>query len=149
MADVFTRTKRSEVMARIRSRGNKNTELALIRLFKSHGILGWRRNQSVFGKPDFVFSQKRLVVFVDGCYWHSCPRHSRLPDSNRAYWRDKFSRNKARDRSVTLALRRKGWRVLRIWEHELRKPTRTIWRIRLALAWPSSQTGNCTKGNDS
>ena len=106
-------------MSRIRSRGNKDTELALIRVFRQHHIIGWRRNQKVFGKPDFVFPKLRLAVFVDGCFWHACPKHATKPRSNAAFWQKKLARNQARDRLVTRTLRKMGWRVLRIWEHEL------------------------------
>jgi DNA mismatch endonuclease (patch repair protein) len=119
MADVFTKAKRSEVMSQIRGRGNKETELALAKLFRQHSIMGWRRNQRVFGKPDFIFPKLRLAVFVDGCFWHGCPRHSTKPQNNRAFWRDKLSSNQTRDRLVTRTLRQAGWRVLRVWEHEL------------------------------
>ena len=142
MADVFTKGKRSEVMSRIRGRGNKDTELALAKLLRRHGITGWRRDQSVFGKPDFVFPELKLAIFVDGCFWHGCPNHcnppkwlkkSSMPANNppspkgglrrtgRAFWRRKLAGNKARDRVVNRNLRRAGWRVVRIWEHELAK----------------------------
>ena len=119
MPDVFTKRKRSEVMSRIRGRGNKDTELALASIFRRNRISGWRRNQSVFGKPDFVFPKLKLAVFVDGCFWHSCPKHRTKPANNAAFWRKKLAANKARDRRVTRTLRRMGWRVVRIWEHEL------------------------------
>jgi DNA mismatch endonuclease (patch repair protein) len=119
MPDVFTKTKRSQVMSRIRGRGNKDTELALIRLFRTHRITGWRRHQPVFGKPDFIFRTARLAVFVDGCFWHGCPQHATKPRNNSAFWRSKFAANKSRDRLVSRILRSRGWRVLRIWEHEL------------------------------
>lgn len=121
MSDVFTKAKRSEVMSRIRGRGNKDTELALARLFRTHGITGWRRNQPVFGKPDFVFRQVRLALFVDGCFWHGCPKHATQPKNNHAFWQKKLSANKRRDLLVTRTLRKSGWRVMRIWEHELRR----------------------------
>jgi DNA mismatch endonuclease, patch repair protein len=121
MADVFTKAKRSQVMSAIKGRGNKATELALIALMRKHGITGWRRNQPVFGKPDFVFRKQRLAVFVDGCFWHGCPRHANLPVGNREFWQRKLDANRKRDRRVTRELRRRGWRVLRIWEHELRR----------------------------
>jgi len=72
-------------------------------------------------RPDFVFRQARLAVFVDGCYWHSCPKHATKPKNNRAFWHRKLSANKTRDRLVNRALRRAGWRVLRIWECALKK----------------------------
>ena len=141
MPDIFTKAKRSDVMARIRSRGNRNTELALVRVFRAERITEWRRHVQIVGRaallrgpnvtaarqrrpafrvrPDFVFPKRRLAVFVDGCFWHGCPKHGTQPAHNRAFWRRKFTANKTRDRLVTRTLRRQGWRVLRIWEHEL------------------------------
>jgi DNA mismatch endonuclease Vsr len=81
MADVFNKTKRSRVMAAIKSTGNKDTELKLIAIFRANGIAGWRRNQKLPGKPDFVFRRERLAVFVDGCFWHGCRWHCRMPKS--------------------------------------------------------------------
>jgi DNA mismatch endonuclease (patch repair protein) len=124
MSDVFTKAKRSEVMSRIRSRGNKDTELALAKLLRRNKITGWRRNQKIFGKPDFIFKQARLAIFVDGCFWHGCPQHGTHPAGNRSFWKKKFARNIARDRLVNGTLRRAGWRVLRIWEHALRQATK-------------------------
>ncbi len=116
MADVFTPAKRSAVMALIRSRGNRATELRLIALMREHGITGWRRNARVFGKPDFVFRRERVAVFVDGCFWHGCPRHATMPANNRAFWKAKLARNAQRDRDVSRTLRKAGWIVLRVWE---------------------------------
>ena len=79
MTDVFTKAKRSAVMALIRSRGNRATELRLIALMHERGITGWRHHALVFGKPDFVFRRERVAVFVDGCFWHGCPRTRRCP----------------------------------------------------------------------
>lgn len=135
MPDVFTKAKRSEVMSRIRGRGNKATELALIKIFRAHDITGWRRNQPVFGKPDFVFPKLKLAVFVDGCFWHSCPQHATKPAANRAFWNKKLTRNKARDRIVNRTLRQHGWTVLRIWQHELarKNEARLLRRIQREL----------------
>ena len=119
MADVFTKRKRSEVMSRIRGSGNMETEIALVKLFRKHGVTGWRRNQPVFGKPDFIFPNARVAVFVDGCFWHACPKHATMPANNRTFWKRKLTGNKSRDRVVNRKLRREGWRVVRIWEHEL------------------------------
>ncbi|MCU0785485.1 MAG: very short patch repair endonuclease [Verrucomicrobia bacterium] len=135
MADVFSTKLRSEIMSRIRSKGNRATEQRLRSLMLKWGISGWRRNEAVFGKPDFVFRKSRLAVFVDGCFWHGCPRHATRPRSNQHFWSKKISRNKVRDRLVTKTLRASGWRVLRIWQHELgvKKESRVIARIRKAL----------------
>jgi DNA mismatch endonuclease (patch repair protein) len=135
MPDVFTKAKRSEVMSRIRGRGNKETEIALAKLFRTHGITGWRRHQPLFGKPDFSFRKDRVVIFVDGCFWHGCPLHSNMPFNNRLFWEKKLTANKLRDRLVTKALRGRGWLVLRIWEHELAKrPGACIRKIEAALS---------------
>jgi len=136
MADVFTTRKRSDIMARVRSKGNLNTELALIRAMRTAGIAGWRRNAPIFGKPDFVFTKERVAVFVDGCFWHSCPIHGTRPKTNGEFWTKKLLANRRRDRNVTRILRAHGWRVLRIWQHELR-PTnvrRSLNRLRRAIA---------------
>lgn len=156
-------------MSRIRERGNKATELALARLLRTHGITGWRRqvrlqvtgdkwrvtgkarslvasrgtrHPSLTVRPDFVFPKSRTAVFVDGCFWHGCPKHcnpmkwlkkssmsanhppspkGRLRRTGRVFWRKKLAGNKRRDALVTRTLRRAGWRVLRIWEHELQQ----------------------------
>jgi DNA mismatch endonuclease (patch repair protein) len=136
MADVFTPAKRSAVMSLIRSRGNRATELRLIALMREHRITGWRRNAPVFGKPDFVFRRERVAVFVDGCFWHGCPRHATMPANNRAFWKAKLTRNAARDRAVSRALRASGWTVLRIWECALARARtkRTVARIERALS---------------
>ena len=133
MSDVFSKAKRSEVMSRVRSRGNKDTELRLIAIFRAHAIKGWRRNRPVFGKPDFVFHKARMAVFVDGCFWHSCPKHATRPKQNADYWSKKLARNIARDRLVTRTLRGLNWRVIRVWEHDLANPGRIAARMQRAL----------------
>lgn len=135
MADVFTKAKRSQVMSRIRGHGNKDTELALMRIFRANHISGWRRHQPLFGKPDFIFRQKRVAVLVDGCFWHGCIQHCQMPKGNRAFWERKLTANRTRDRRVNQVLRSKGWRVLRIWEHELAAKNRQplLRRIRSVL----------------
>jgi DNA mismatch endonuclease (patch repair protein) len=136
MTDVFTTEKRSFVMSRIRGRGNKDTEVALARLFRAHRITGWRRHQPIFGRPDFVFRKLKLVIFVDGCFWHSCPKHRTKPKNNELFWQTKLARNRNRDTSVTRQLRRKGWTVLRVWEHELaaKEQQKVLKKIRRALS---------------
>jgi DNA mismatch endonuclease (patch repair protein) len=69
-------------------------------------------------RPDIVFTRVRLVVFVDGCFWHGCPDHQVIPKSNREYWVPKLRRKAHRDREVDEALSLAGWRVMRVWEHE-------------------------------
>ena len=134
MTDVFNPVKRSQVMAAIRSSGNRNTELRLMEIFRSRGIIGWRRNQQVIGKPDFIFRKRKVAVFVDGCFWHGCRWHCRMPKSRQNFWEPKISRNRKRDRVVASILRQRGWRVVRIWEHSLRNPERCVARMQAALA---------------
>jgi len=121
MADVFSKEKRSQVMRAIRSKGNKSTELALIKVFKLYKISGWRRNNNLTGKPDFVFPRQKVIVFVDGCYWHGHICRERKPGQNNDYWKEKISNNKKRDNLVTKELRTNGWKVIRIWECEIKK----------------------------
>jgi DNA mismatch endonuclease (patch repair protein) len=78
----------------------------------------YRAEPSLRARPDIVFTRKRVVVFVDGCFWHSCPQHATQPTNNADWWRDKLSANVARDRRTTDAFEGLGWRVVRIWEHE-------------------------------
>lgn len=133
MADVFDRAERSSIMARVRSHGNRSTEIRLIKLMRNSGIVGWRRRIPLFGKPDFVFRRERVVVFVDGCFWHGCPVCGETPASNRHYWPAKIARNRKRDRVVTRSLRARGWKVIRVWECELRNPDQVIARLRRGL----------------
>jgi DNA mismatch endonuclease (patch repair protein) len=140
MPDIFTKAKRSEVMSLIRGKGNKRTEGVLVRLFRDEGITGWRRHLKLPGKPDFTFRKERLTIFVDGCFWHGCPRCYRAPKGNRKFWEAKITRNRERDREVNRELRKRGWRVLRIAEHSLRKKDhkRLLSRIEkeLSLQYP-------------
>jgi DNA mismatch endonuclease (patch repair protein) len=133
LSDIWSKKKRSEVMSLIRSRGNKATELRLIEIFREYGITGWRRNQALFGKPDFTFRRERVVVFVDGCFWHGCPKCYKRPGSNQEFWDAKFAANRKRDRYVSHELRRGGWKVVRIWQHQLGKPARVAGLVKRAL----------------
>lgn len=134
MADIWSVAKRSEVMGKIRSTGNAKTELRLIQVMMQNRVTGWRRHQLLPGKPDFTFRPEKLAVFVDGCFWHGCPRCYRAPTSNETYWTGKVAGNRARDKRVSAELRREGWCVLRIWEHQLREPERVVARLLAALS---------------
>jgi DNA mismatch endonuclease (patch repair protein) len=133
--DHLTPGERSTLMSRVRARGNKQTEQALLALLKRDEITGWRRHLPLPGKPDFAFSGAKVAVFVDGCFWHGCPKCYNRPKTNRAFWDKKREDNLARDKRVTLQLRQQGWKVIRIWQHSLRKcPQACLNRIRRALA---------------
>lgn len=135
MADVFTAKKRSAVMSRIRGSKNQSTEETFVRLLRVHRISGWRRGSKVLGRPDLIFRRERVAVFLDGCFWHGCPKHYREPGSNVAFWRSKIARNRSRDRKVTASLRKLGWKVVRFWEHDLRLAAagRVVLRLGRAL----------------
>jgi len=123
--DTLTPTARSSVMSRVRGRGNKVTELKLLALLRQNKITGWRRHLRLPGKPDFAFPKKKVSVFVDGCFWHGCPKCYTRPKTNRAFWDRKRETNMARDRHVTRQLRGRGWKVIRIWQHSLKKSPAT------------------------
>src|SRR5690348_9494691 len=111
MTDIFSRQKRSEIMSHVRGRDNKATEFAMLSVLRRNRITGWRRQPALFGKPDFIFPKERVAVFVDGCFWHSCPIHSSRPAMNRPFWDKKLARNRDRDKLVARTLKRQGWKV--------------------------------------
>jgi DNA mismatch endonuclease (patch repair protein) len=126
---------RSLLMSRIRSSGNATTELRFLSLLRISRLSGWRRNYHLPGRPDFTFPKAKVVIFVDGCFWHghSCNRRGR-PKRNIEAWNHKFARNKTRDRVVTRQLRQMDWKVIRIWECTLSKnPASCLRRVARAL----------------
>ena len=137
MTDWLTREQRSRNMASIRSKGNRTTEARFVTVLRAFRIPGWRRHANLPGKPDFIFKKKRLAIFIDGCFWHGCPRCYRLPEDNRPYWRKKVMSNRVRDRRNARRLRAKGWKVLRFWEHALRDEkgrTRALSKLKRAMS---------------
>ena len=108
-------------MAAVRS-NNTSPELRVRYALHSLGVR-YRLDQTIaLGgrkvRPDLVFRGARVALFVDGCFWHGCETHCRMPSSNVGYWNSKIDRNRARDRSVDEILGQNGWTVMRIWEHE-------------------------------
>ena len=126
--DVVDQKTRSKIMSAVRSKGNKSTEMAMIKLLRKNHLKGWRRHLHIHGKPDFSWSKLKIALFVDGCFWHGCPRCYRAPTSNTDYWENKIKRNRSRDRKVSKLLRNEGWSVIRVWECRVRK-VRTLKRI--------------------
>ena len=131
MSDVFTPQKRSEVMKAVKSRNAKTTELKMMQIFKELHIIGWRRTYPLIGKPDFVFPKKRIVLFVDGCFWHGHDCRNVTPSANADFWNAKRAYNKRHDKIVTETLVKKNWKVIRIWECELKKKNRNELLIKL------------------
>jgi DNA mismatch endonuclease (patch repair protein) len=114
--DRIGKRKRSKLMAAIKSSGTKPERL-LAAAFRAQGI----RIRLIYGreKIDIAMPNHKLAVFVDGCFWHQCPKHSHLPKGNRSYWVPKLEANKRRSKAKDMRLRRKGWSVAHIWEHSL------------------------------
>jgi DNA mismatch endonuclease (patch repair protein) len=107
-------------MSMIRAKNTK-PEVLVHRELRRAKFGGYRTNSKLEGKPDLVFPAQKLAVFIDGCFWHRCPRHYKTPQTRREFWTKKINKNVVRDREVDLALKSAGWDVLRIWEHEVRK----------------------------
>jgi DNA mismatch endonuclease (patch repair protein) len=106
-------------MAKVRARGNQSTEVRVAETLEHRGITGWVRHPQLLGNPDFYFPDVELAVFVDGCFWHGCPKHLRLPTNNADYWQRKIDRNRRRDNRIRRQMRMSGIHVARIWEHDL------------------------------
>ena len=138
MADVYDVEKRSSIMRNIKSKGNKSTEMRLIDVFGEQGIKGWRRGYPVKGHPDFVFLEKRVAVFVDGCFWHGHDCRNTRPRDNEDFWKAKIGRNVERDQAVTEMFTDRGWIVVRVWECELKKKNRDMLSERLNRALNSN-----------
>jgi DNA mismatch endonuclease, patch repair protein len=132
--DPLTTMARSELMAKVRAKGNESTEKVAVNMLRQAGITGWRRHpKRILGRPDFYFSKAKLVLFVDGCFWHACPVCRRnSPRTREEFWREKIDSNRRRDNRTRRSLRALGYRVFRVWEHEIRK-TSWITRLRVAL----------------
>ncbi|MGC2456698.1 MAG: very short patch repair endonuclease [Gallionellaceae bacterium] len=119
MADVLSKAQRSYCMSRIRG---KDTwpELLLRKSLWAKG-LRYKLKSKLPGKPDIVFPKKKIVIFVDGCFWHGCPVHSQRPATNARIWEEKLNKNIQRDQKVNGELAELGWVVLRFWEHEIKQ----------------------------
>lgn len=130
--DVMTPSQRSRCMSMIHN-SETGPELRLRRELWRVG-LRYRLRCGLPGRPDIVFLKARVVVFVDGCFWHGCPIHSVKPKSNTAFWSAKLQKNRERDAQVTATLEGLGWRVMRVWEHEIEVGTHeAVNRIREAV----------------
>lgn len=130
--DNLTSKARSENMRRIRSKGMK-PEIAIRKIVYQLGYRYRLHAPELPGKPDLVFRKSKKLIFVNGCFWHAHDgRHckiARTPKSNIRYWKAKLSRNRERDRKNLLALKKLGWKVLVIWECQIKKPDSLVKRI--------------------
>ena len=152
MADNLTPEDRRRTMQAVKGKGTR-LERRLFSMLAGMALAGWKKNVSdIVGKPDVVFANKRVAIFVDGCFWHGCPYcRKALPETNREYWERKIARNVALANSHNRRLRRAGWTVIRIWEHELRRSANTEKiksKIRRALNSQESKSGKYTSRQD-
>ncbi|RFU65109.1 very short patch repair endonuclease [Peribacillus glennii] len=118
MADKITKEQRSKNMQAIKSQSkleNKVTKALWHKGFR------FRKNAKLFGKPDISIQKYKIVIFIDSCFWHCCPLHGNIPKSNTDFWTKKLARNKTRDVEVNDYYIKKGWKILRIWEHEFKQ----------------------------
>jgi len=113
---------RSRNMSAIRGKENKTTEQRLRLSLVRAGIAGWTLNPpGIAGCPDFYFPVLRIAIFVDGCFWHACPKCGHLPKTRKEFWATKFRTNQERDNRVTGLLQGQGITVVRFWEHEIQQ----------------------------
>ena len=117
--DTISKEKRSLVMAQVRSRDTK-FENSVTRALKKLGK-SFKQQAKLIGKPDIVSRPKKVVIFLDSCFWHGCRWHCRVPKSRLDYWKPKIQRNKERAKIVNKTLRSEGWEVARFWEHQFNK----------------------------
>ena len=125
-ADVFSKKKRSEVMSLIRSKNTK-PEIYVRSFLHKNGYRFRLHQNNLPGKPDIVLKRHKVVINVNGCFWHqhNCGK-SNIPKSNRKFWLNKFKNNKKRDRLNTFKLRKLGWKVYKIWECKVNKQTQSL-----------------------
>ncbi|WP_083260833.1 very short patch repair endonuclease [Microbulbifer aggregans] len=118
MVDVLSPEQRSYCMSQIKGAGT-TPELALRRALWHLGFR-YRIKSKLPGKPDIVYPTLKVAIFVDGCFWHKCPKHYSPPKTRAKFWSDKISKNVARDKKNNVLLKKRGWTVVRFWEHEIR-----------------------------
>ena len=130
MVDVLSKKQRSYNMSRIQGRDTK-PELMFRRYLFSKGLRGYRVHSKLPGKPDIVFTKYKLAIFVDGCFWHRCPKCFKEPETNKEFWRKKITGNIKRDKVINRLLKKEGWVVLRFWEHLFKQKKLNIAYIRV------------------
>jgi DNA mismatch endonuclease, patch repair protein len=130
MTDVLTQEQRKFNMSCIKGK-NTGPEVKLRKLLFAHGIRGYRIHYNLPGKPDIVFVKKKIVIFIDGCFWHKCPICFQEPETRKEFWMKKIQSNMDRDKKVNELLQTNGWMVIRFWEHDVRKqPEKIVAEIR-------------------
>ena len=144
--DVLTPKQRSYCMSKIKG-SNTNPELILRKALWKKGYR-YRTKSKILGKPDMVFSNPKVAIFVDGCFWHKCPRHYTKPKSNGEFWEKKILANISRDKIVNAQLKSEGWKVVRIWECQIKEePDKQLFAIEKNLKRTEAKGAGSKKGN--
>lgn len=117
--DNLNKKQRSYCMSKIRYLNTK-IEVSFRKYIWNKNLRGYRIKNKLPGKPDVYFPRKKIAVFIDGCFWHKCPKCFIPPKSEKKYWRQKIKRNVQRDKKTTKALEKENISVLRFWEHEVK-----------------------------
>lgn len=120
MADTVSKKKRSEIMSAVRSKDTK-MEIAFRKAIWRKGLRYSKNSSKYFGKPDIVLKKYKTAIFLDSCFWHGCKKHCRIPTARKKYWTEKIERNKQRDKAVNHYYKKIGWKVFRIWEHDIKR----------------------------
>jgi len=144
MVDNLSPEDRKKTMRAVKGKGTK-LEKRLFSTLAGMRLKGWRKNvNNVPGKPDVVFDNERIAIFVDGCFWHGCPLCNRkLPETNQAYWEAKINRNIELAKAHNQQLFSDGWVVIRIWEHELKnKPAKEEIKAKIRQALKKEASRN-------
>ena len=131
--DTVSKRTRSEIMSRVRSKDSK-IEINFRKNLWSAGFRYRKNSTKYFGKPDIVLKKYKTVIFIDSCFWHGCKKHCRVPSAHKIYWMKKITRNIARDKEVSKYYKKQGWKIIRVWEHKIKKnAAKSISRIEKAL----------------
>lgn len=132
MADTVSKKKRSEIMSKVKSKDSK-IEVDFRKAIWKKGFRYRKNPTKYFGKPDIVLPKHKTAIFIDSCFWHGCKRHCRLPSARKKYWTTKIERNKERDKKVNRHYRKMGWKIIRVWEHEIKNTDSIICKISKSL----------------
>jgi len=126
MADTVSKRKRSEIMGAVKSKDTK-MEIAFRKAIWRKGLRYSKSSSRYFGKPDIVLKKYKTAIFLDSCFWHGCKKHCRIPIVRKKYWTEKIKRNKQQDKEVNGYYKKVGWKIIRVWEHDItRNPEKII-----------------------
>lgn len=133
MVDIHTKVQRSYNMSRVKSK-NTSLELKFRKMLFDKGLRGYRLNYKLLGKPDIVFTRYNVAIFLDGCFWHKCPKCFKHPSSNKEFWKTKILTNIRRDKKVNKELSLLKYKIIRFWQHEIKdNPEKCYRKVRTIL----------------